>query len=112
MVWLLHLSLSTSCVFFLTELDAMEDMSHLQVEDKLFDEDWLKWFATEILDAKYENTDVAEIVKGLTHLNVHQKADLLWVLLENKMIFSGTFGIYPHKKDTHWHWPKCQACAL
>jgi hypothetical protein len=55
----------------------MEDMFHIQVEDKLFVEDWLKCFAPEILDAKYERTDVVEVVKGLTHLNAHQKADLL-----------------------------------
>ncbi len=59
------------------EFDAMEDMSHIQVEDEIFGEDWLECFATEILDAKYEKTDVAEVVKGLTHLNAHQKADLL-----------------------------------
>jgi hypothetical protein len=44
---------------------------------KIFCEDWLECFATEILDAKYEKTDVAEVVNGLTHLNAHQKADLL-----------------------------------
>ncbi len=60
----------------------MEDMFHIQVKDKIFGEDWLECFATEILDAKYEKTDVAEVVKGLTHLNAHQKADLLQVLQE------------------------------
>jgi hypothetical protein len=50
---------------------------HIQVKDKLFGEDWLKCFATKILDAKYECTDVAEVVDGLTHLNIHQRADLL-----------------------------------
>jgi hypothetical protein len=59
------------------EFNAIEDMLHIQVKDKLFGEDWLKCFATEILDAKYERTDVVEVVKGLTHLNAHQKADLL-----------------------------------
>jgi hypothetical protein len=59
------------------EFGAMEDMFHNQVKDKIFGEDWLECFATEILDAKYEKTDVAEVVKGLTHLNAHQKADLL-----------------------------------
>jgi hypothetical protein len=59
------------------EFDAMEDVFHIQVEDKIFGEDWLECFATEILDAKYEKTDVAEALKGLTHLNAHQKADLL-----------------------------------
>jgi hypothetical protein len=59
------------------EFKAMEDMFHIQVKDEIFGEDWLVCFATEILDAKYEKTDVAEVVKGLTHLNAHQKADLL-----------------------------------
>jgi hypothetical protein len=59
------------------EFNAMEDMFHLQVKDRIFGEDWLECFATEILDAKYDKTDVAEVVKGLTHLNAHQKADLL-----------------------------------
>ncbi len=59
------------------EFNAMEDMFHIQVKDKLFGEDWLKCFATKIPDAKYEKTDVVEVMKGLTHLNAHQKADLL-----------------------------------
>jgi hypothetical protein len=53
--------------------DAMEDMFHIQVEDELFGEDLLKCFATKILDAKYEKTDVVEVMKQLTHLNAHQK---------------------------------------
>ncbi len=74
-------------------------MFHIHVEDELFgEEDWLECFATEILDAKYEKTDVVEVVKGLTHLNAHQKADLLQVLQENDKLFNGTLGVYPHKK--------------
>jgi hypothetical protein len=46
-------------------------------KNKIFGEDWLECFATEILDARYDKTDAAEVVKGLTHLNAHQKADLL-----------------------------------
>jgi hypothetical protein len=80
------------------EFDAMEDMIHIQVKDKIFGEDWLECFATEILDAKYEKTDVAEVVKGLTHLNAHQKANLLQVLWENNKMFNGTLRVYPHKK--------------
>jgi hypothetical protein len=59
------------------EFDSMEDMFHIQVKDKIFGEDWLECFATEFLDAKYYKTDAAEVVKGLTHLNAHQQADLL-----------------------------------
>jgi hypothetical protein len=66
--------------------------------NKLFGEDWLKCFATEILDAKYERADVVEVVKGLTHLKAHQKADLLGLLQENNKMFDGTLGVYPHKK--------------
>ena len=80
------------------EFKAMEDMFHNQVEDEIFGEDWLECFATEILDAKYEKTDVAKVVKGLTHLNAHQKADLLRVLQENNTMFDSTLGVYPHKK--------------
>jgi hypothetical protein len=54
------------------EFNAMEDMFHIQVKDEIFGEDWLECFATEILDAKYDKTYVAEVVKGLTHLNAHQ----------------------------------------
>jgi hypothetical protein len=71
------------------KFDAMEDMFHIQVKDKLFGEDWLKCFVTKILDAKYEKVDVVEVVKGLTLLNSHQK-DLLLVLQENNMMFDGT----------------------
>jgi hypothetical protein len=59
----------------LNEFDAMEDMFYIQVE--IFGEDWHECFTTEILDAKYEKTEVVEVVKGPTHLTAHQKADLL-----------------------------------
>jgi hypothetical protein len=84
----------------LKEFNAMEDMFHIQVKEEIFSEDWLECFATEILDAKYEKTDVAEVVKGLAHLNAHQKADLLQVLQENNKMFNGTLGVYSHKRYT------------
>jgi hypothetical protein len=59
------------------KFDAMDDTFHIQVKDKLSGKDWLKCFTTKVLDAKYEQTDVVEVMKGLTHLNAHQKADLL-----------------------------------
>jgi hypothetical protein len=80
------------------KFDAMEDMFHIQVEYELFGDDWLECFATEILDSKFDRTDVVEVVKGLTHLNAHQKADLLQVLQESDKMFDGTLGVYPHKK--------------
>ena len=80
------------------EFDAMADMYHIQVEEDIFGEDWLQSFATEILDAKYEWTDVADVVKGLRHLNDKQQQELLEVLRANEKMFDGTLGIYPHKK--------------
>jgi hypothetical protein len=76
----------------------MEDMFHIQAKNEIFGEDWLKSVATEILDAKYEKTDVVEVMIGLTHLNAHQKADLLWVLQENKKMFDETLDVYTNKK--------------
>ncbi len=55
------------------KFNALECMFDIQVKDEIFDKDWLKIFATEILDAKYKNTDVAKVMKGLTHLDAHQK---------------------------------------
>ncbi len=84
----------------MNKFDAMEDMFHIHVKDELLGEDWLKCFVTEILDFKYEKTDVVEVVNGLTHLNAHQKADLLRVLKENKKMFHGTLGVYPLQRYT------------
>ncbi len=69
------ISLCPPVGFDSNKFNALEDMFNIQVKNKLFGEDWLKCFATEILDAKYEKTDVVEVMKGLTHLNAHQKAD-------------------------------------
>jgi hypothetical protein len=60
----------------LNEFNVMEDMFHIQVKDKLFGEDGLKCFAAEILGAKYEKTDVAEVIKGLNHLKCTSKSRL------------------------------------
>ncbi len=76
----------------------MGDMFHIQAKNEIFGEDWLKNFATEILDTKYKKTHVAEVMKGLTHLNAHQKTTLLWVLQENKKMFDETLDVYWHKK--------------
>ena len=80
------------------DFDAMVDSFHIQVENELFGEDWLQNFAVAMLDAKYEFTEVRQVVDQLTHLNMHQKADLLKVLEKHKKMFDGTLGVYPHKK--------------
>ncbi len=51
--WLVHPFLPTWRLGF-EQISCHGDMFNIQVKDKLFGEDWLKSFATEILDAKYE----------------------------------------------------------
>ena len=40
------------------DFDHMEDSYFIQHEDELLGQDWLELYATEILDAKYQWTDV------------------------------------------------------
>ena len=80
------------------DFDDMVDQYNIQVEDELFGEDWLNCFATEILDAKYEFTDVADVVNQMSHLNQKQKDDILAILKKHQKMFDGTLGVYPHKK--------------
>ena len=81
------------------DFDDMVDQYNVQVEDELFGEDWLNCFATEILDAKYEFTDVADVVNQMSHLNQKQKDDILTILKKHQQFFDGTLGVYPHKKS-------------
>ena len=74
----------------------MEDQYFIQLENEILGEDWLECYATEILDAKYEWTDVSDVVKELHHLDQKQKDDILQVL--KKHSFDGTLGVYLHKK--------------
>ena len=80
------------------DFHAMEDHWHIQIEEGLLGEDWLQCYATEILDAKYEWTDVKDVVDGLEHLDQSQKDDLLELLQRHASMFDGTLGVYPHKK--------------
>jgi hypothetical protein len=57
------------------KFNAMEDMYHIKLEDEPFGVDWLQCFATHILDAKYEFTDVKNVIDQQTHLSTQQQAD-------------------------------------
>ncbi len=74
----------------LNNVNEMEDMFHIQVKDELFGEDWLECFATEILDAKYDKTDVAEVVKRTHSSKCTSKSRFASSATGN--------GFYPHKK--------------
>ena len=81
-----------------SNFNAMEEQYYIQLEDEILGEDWLQCYATEILDAKYEWTDVKDVVKGLTHLTQTQQNNLLEVLRKHASMFDGSLGVYPHKK--------------
>ena len=62
------------------DFDDTEDMYHIQFEDKLLSQDWLKINVTEILDARFQWTDIADVVAMQHHLNTAKQVDLLAVL--------------------------------
>ena len=76
----------------------MKDAMFIQTEDELLGDDWLDSFATEILDAKYNKTDVKDVVKQQTHVSANSQKDLLELLEKHSKLFSGKLGSYPHKQ--------------
>ena len=76
----------------------MEDAMHVQTEDELLGEDWLDNYATEILDAKYNKTDVNDVVKQQSHLTATQKKDLLELSVVR-------FSTWVASRGTHLLWP-------
>ena len=52
--------------------------------DEILGKDWLESFATKILNAKYEFTDVATVVNDLQYLDQNQKDDLLNVFCKHQ----------------------------
>ena len=81
-----------------SDFDAIKDQYLIHIEDEILGKDWLQCYATEILDAKYEWTDVKDVVKGLTHLTQTQQNNLLQVFEKHTNMFDGSLGVYPHKK--------------
>eukprot|EP00957_Ditylum_brightwellii_P052543 3984280-Ditylum_brightwellii.AAC.1 len=62
----------------------MEESYFIQLEDELFVKDWLHSYAAKTLDAKYEFTDVIDVVNRQGHLSQSQKDDLLPVLQKHQ----------------------------
>ena len=54
--------------------------------------------AIAIADAKYEEADLPQVVSQQVHLSTPQRNELYRILLENKALFSGKLGTYPHKE--------------
>ena len=80
---------------------AMAEILEVQCEaEQLFGMDWYdpSCYASEILDAKYGEVSMDDVVNQLTHLNKKQKKDLKVLLKDFTKLFNGTLGVYPHKR--------------
>jgi hypothetical protein len=53
-----------------------------------------------IADAKYEQANLPNVIGEQKHLSTQQCNELLRLLLDNKVLFSGKLGIYPHKESS------------
>jgi hypothetical protein len=82
------------------EFEPMAKIIGVQQEQEVFGMDWYDstCYATEILDAKYENIEVGKVINQLDHLTLEQKEDLKKVSKEHTKLFDGTLGVYPHRK--------------
>eukprot|EP00957_Ditylum_brightwellii_P211217 15365905-Ditylum_brightwellii.AAC.2 len=76
----------------------MEKSYFIQLKDELFGKDWFHSYTTETLNAKYDFTDVIDVVNRQNHLTQSQKDALLTLLHKHQHIFDGTLGKDPHKK--------------
>jgi hypothetical protein len=72
MVWLVH---PTSFTWRFEFKQIWRHGTHFSHPSQSWDLWWrlTQMLATEILDTKYKKTDVVKVMKGLTHLDAHQK---------------------------------------
>ncbi len=80
---------------------AMAEILEDQCEaEQLFGMYWYNptCYASEILDAKYGEVSLDDVVEQLMHLNEKQKQDLKALLKDFTKLFNGTLGVYLHKK--------------
>ena len=92
--------LRDTCYLQSKDFLAMAEIIEIQQEHDFFGIDWYDpqcYYATEILDAKYEKFLFDDVIDQLNHLNAQQKIDLQQVLNEHTKLFDGTLRVYPHK---------------
>jgi hypothetical protein len=66
--------------------------------EQLFGMDWYNptCYTSEILDTKYREMSMDDVIDQLTHLNKKQKQDLKVLLKDFIRYFDGALGVYPH----------------
>jgi len=76
----------------------MKDAMFVQTEDEVFGDDWLDSFVTKMLNAKYDKTDVKDIVKQQTHMSANHQKYFVELLEKFSKLFSDKLDSYPHKQ--------------
>ena len=77
----------------------MADAVKIQHEESMFGSDWLDcYLESPILDAKYEQVNIDNMISKHTHLMQVQCTQLRELLNKHRKLFDGTLGVYPHKK--------------
>ena len=74
--------------------------THLDInlEDDCLDDSIVDSFATQILDAKYEQVNIHDVAFNQQHLSLDQRRDLFHILSKHEKLFDGSLGVYPHKQ--------------
>ena len=68
-----------------------------QCLDESMGDDWMDNFVNPILDTKYKNITIDQVIDQQVHLSHSQQQDLHAVLSKYKKLVDGTLGVYPHK---------------
>ena len=74
------------------------DMDDDFLSEHFDDEDIFESYVAKILDAKYDEMTIEDVVKLQTHLTTQQQQDLANVMNRYPKVFGNDLGHYPHKK--------------
>ena len=77
---------------------ALMDMDDNFLSEHFDDEDIFEAYVSKILDAKYEEMSIEEVVQLQTHLTNEQQKQLADVMNRYPKVFGNDLGHYPHKK--------------
>ena len=89
---------SKGIITWLDRMIPMKTLNELNDVDTLLDDTGPELYASEILDAKYDETSIEEVVRQQTHLNEGQRRRLQETLDKYTTIFDGKLGHYTRSK--------------
>ena len=81
-------------------------------DDDDVDDEALESYAAALLDSKYEEVDVEEVVAQQQHLTEAQRKDLADLLHRHTALFSGKIGTYPYQPRSRTQKKPSIQCAF